>query len=318
MQDPASLRSATYTGLFALIEQYAPASPTASFSSKDLQAILTGRAAHAGKTRKFLLRAEQQNLQHFSTRKPDIVITYTWGMDLRRDLPRFLERLYWRLKRSGRVASWEEFASKTFWVDIFFNDQNSKDIVQDLNAAQRIYEEAWVHAVLVMRDPLSRGWCLFELGVRVWAVGKEFGLDHPAVLRLLRAAHGAEEVYTSRSDWTSHSAAAVAGRLPLFVAVEGVTELQAEVFGYAGADAFGRMATTQAEDKPEIQKRLSLLLESPDRFNAVISALAAREKDYFDGALGGLRPRLYPLLIFCICLCLFVVSCFFQSLPVGL
>ena len=125
--------------------------------------------------------------------KPDIVVTYPWGMDLRRDLPRFLERLYWRLRRSGRVASWEEFVGKTFWLDILFNDQNSKDIVQDLNAAQKIYEEAWVHALLVMRDPLSRGWILFELGVRVWAVGKEFGLDHAATLRLLRRAHAAGE-----------------------------------------------------------------------------------------------------------------------------
>ncbi len=164
-------------------------------------------------------------MPHFSARKPDIAITYPWGMDLRRDLRRFLERLYWRLLRSGRVSSREEYAGKTFWWDILFNDQNSKDIVQDLSASQKIFEEAWVHAVLLMRDPLSRGWCLFELGVRVWAVAKEFGLDHPATLRLLRANHGAEETYTSRSDWTAHPAASVAGRLPLLVAVEGVTDM---------------------------------------------------------------------------------------------
>ena len=200
VQDPASLRSATYSGLLALIDRYAPASPAASFSSKDLQAILTGRAPHAGKARQFLLRAEPQNQVHLSTSKPDIVISYTWGMDLRRDLPRFLERLYWRLRRSGRVASWEEFVGKTFWLDILFNDQNSKDIVRDLNDAQTIYEEAWLHAVLLMLDPLSRGWVLFELGVRVgsgqgvwprprrdrgqgvWPrPRRQFGLDHAAV-----------------------------------------------------------------------------------------------------------------------------------------
>jgi hypothetical protein len=286
MVDPASLRSVTHSGLLALIAKYVPASPTAGFTSKHLQDILTGKAPHAGQRRKFLLRAEPINQAHFSKSKPDIAITYPWGMDLRRDLPRFLERLYWRLRRSGRVASRDEFESKTFWIDILFNDQNSKDIVQDLNAAQRIYEEAWLHAVLLMLDPLSRGWILFELGVRVWAVAKEFGLDHAATLRLLCGVHaaGAEEVYTSRADWTQRPAAAVAARLPLFVAVDGVTDMQAEVFRYAQFDAFGGMATSQEADKPEIQKRLALLLESADRFNAVVAALCTREKDDFHGA----------------------------------
>ena len=283
----ATLRSVTHGGLLALIAAYAPASPAADFTSKHLQDILTARAPHAGQCRKFLLRAEPLNQQHFSTKKPDIVITYTWGMDLRRDLPRFLKRLYWRLRRRGRVASWEEFEGKTFWLDILFNDQNSKDIVQDLNAAQKIYEEAWLHGVLLMRDPLSRGWCLFEAGVRVWAVAKEFGLDHAATLRLLRAAPaaGGEEEYTSRSDWAKHPAAAVAARLPLFVAVDGVTDLQTEVFRYAECDAFGGMATSQAADKPEIQARLALLLGSAREFNEVVAALASREKAEHEGTI---------------------------------
>ena len=282
--DPASLLSVTHAGLLALVAAYAPESPDADFSSRDFQAILTGGAPHAGKRRQFLLRAEPQHRRHFSKRKPDIVVTYPWGMDLRRDLPRFLRRLYWRLRRRGRVASWEEFAGKTLWVDILFNDQNSMSIVRDLNDAQTIYEEAWLHAVLLMLDPLSRGWVLFELGVRVWAVAKEFGLDHAATLRLLRGEHAPGEEYTSRKDWAKHPAAAVAARLPLFVAVEGVTDLPAEVFRYARCDAFGGMATSQAADKPEIQARLALLLESPDRFNAVVAALAARELSDFQGA----------------------------------
>jgi hypothetical protein len=285
-QNAATLRSVTYDGLLALIAFYAPADAAANFTSKDLQAILTGSAPHAGRARQFLLRAEPHNMPHFSVRKPDIAITYPWGMDLRRDLRRFLERLYWRLRRSGRVASREEYAGKTFWFDILFNDQNSKDIVLDLNASQKIFEEAWVHAVLLVRDPLSRGWVLFELGVRVWAVAKEFGLDH-ATLLLLFATHGAEESYTSRSDWTAYPAALVAGRLPLLVADEDVTDMQAEVFRYAGGDAFGSMTTSQAADKPEIQKRLALLFESADNFNAVVSAVAEREKHCFQGAREG-------------------------------
>ena len=166
---------------------------------------------------------------------------------------------------------------------MLFIDQNRKDMVRDLNEAQRIYEGAWLHCVLLILDPLARGWCLFEIGVRVWAVAKEFGLDHAATLRLLRGTHAAGEEYTSRSDWAAHPAAAVAARLPLFVAVDGVTDLPAEVFRYAECDAFGGMATSQAADKPEIQRRLALLLGSAREFNAVVAALATREKSAFEG-----------------------------------
>jgi hypothetical protein len=281
----------TYGGLLSVIAAFAPASAAEDFSSRHLQEILTGRAPHQGRSRQFLLRGEPQLWQHFSREAPDIVITYPWGMDLRRDLPRYLKRLYRLLRRRGLVASWREFASKTLWLDILFNDQNSKDIVRDLNAAQRIYEEAWLHAVLLMRDPLSRGWCLFEVGVRVWAVAKEFGLDHPATLRLLTDAHAAGEEYTSRSDWRKYPADAVAARLPVFVAVEGVTDLQAEVLRYVECDSFGGMATSTAADRPEIQQRLVLLMESAEKFNAAVAALARRECAELEGRT---RPARAP------------------------
>jgi hypothetical protein len=275
--DTSSLRSVTHAGLLALIAAYAPMDPAADFSSRHLQDILTGRAPHQGSTRKFILRGELEHWQHFSKERPDIVITYPWGMDLRRDLPVYLKQLYCLLRQRGHVVSLAEFEGKTLWIDIFFNDQNSKDIVQDLRAAQKIYEEAWLHAALLMCDPLSRGWCLFELGVRVWAVSKEFGFDHPATLRLLNGTHGAGEEYTSRNDWRKYPAAEVAARLPVFVAVAGRTNMQAELFRYEECDAFAGMATSIPEDKVEIQERLSLLLGSADNFNSVISALAKRE-----------------------------------------
>jgi hypothetical protein len=296
----------TYAGLLALISAYAPQDPASDFTSKHLQDILTATAPHAGECRKFLLRAEPQNRHHYATSKPDIAITYPWGMDLRRDLPRYLRQLYWRLRWRGRVASWEEFVGKTFWIDILFNDQNSKDIVLDLNAAQKIYEEAWLHAVFVMLDPLSRGWCLFEIGVRVWAVAKEFGLEHAATLRLLLATHAAAEEYTSRSDWATHTAEAVATRLPLFVAMDGLTKMEAEVFRYVEFDAFSGMATSLEADKAEIQKRLALLLESAERFNAVIAALATREQDHYKGGKNPIHAPPHFLQI----------PCFLHSIPI--
>jgi hypothetical protein len=282
-QDVSSLRSVTYDGLMALVEAYSPTDPAADFSSKHLQDILTGRALHKGRIRKFILRGEPEHWELFSKERPDIAVTYPWGMDLRRDLPVYLKRLYRLLRWRGLVASWAEFKGKTLWIDILFNDQNSKDIVQDLNAAQKIYEEAWLHAVLLKLDPLSRGWCLFEIGVRVWAVAKEFGLDHPATLRLLDVTHQAGEEYRSRTDWKHYSASEVSVRLPLFVALEATTMMQSEVFMYEERDAFGGMVTSNPGDKQEIQNRLALLLESADNFNAVLSALAKRERVEYEG-----------------------------------
>ena len=145
--------------MMSLIQQYAPVDPSQPCNSHHLQRLFTQSA------RKFCPKEEKSNWKFYSTRRPDIVITYTWGMDLLHELPRFIRRLWRHLRRQKLVTSWEDFAGKTLWLDILFNDQNSKVITQDLNDAQEIYEKAWLHAVFVMRNPLSRGWCLFEIGV---------------------------------------------------------------------------------------------------------------------------------------------------------
>ncbi len=89
----------------------------------------------------------------------------------------------------------------------------------------------------------------------------------------------------------------MAARLPLFVAVDGVTDMPAEVFRYAQCDAFGGMATSQAADRPEIQARLALLLGSARELNEVVAALATRETAGYEGSLTlGTRVHgsLYP------------------------
>ena len=55
------------------------------------------------------------------------------------------------------------------WVDIFFNDQNSVDIVRELDAAEAIYRESKYHLVLATAGVVRRAWCLLEMLVRMQA-----------------------------------------------------------------------------------------------------------------------------------------------------
>jgi hypothetical protein len=54
----------------------------------------------------------------------------------------------------------------TIWIDIFFVDQCSQDIAQELKETEKIYENALYHVVLSAHDLLTRIWCVLELVLR--------------------------------------------------------------------------------------------------------------------------------------------------------
>ena len=54
----------------------------------------------------------------------------------------------------------------TIFIDILLNDQNSKDIKAELDAAELQYRSAPVHIVLGTRRVFSRAWCLYEIAIR--------------------------------------------------------------------------------------------------------------------------------------------------------
>ena len=196
--DPLNIfRSFTAQGLMELVKTYEPEDPSASFTSQNLQDIFTGRSKWRGEgPRKFHPKAEPHNQKHYQTKNPDVAISYTWGIDLRRQLPVFFEQLFERFREINFIFSRAEFDRLTFWLDIFFVDQNSKNLALDLNEAQKTYRDARMHVFFLFRDPLSRGWILFEIGVRAWAVKSEFHLDDQELVSIVS---GTQDPHTFRA-----------------------------------------------------------------------------------------------------------------------
>jgi hypothetical protein len=86
----------------------------------------------------------------FTNNPPEIVITYTWTMPLMKVV---------------HLLTTHDFA---IWIDIFFVNQNSKDIIAELSHANDIYSNSKWH-LCVSVDIIDRCWCVFELYVRIKA-----------------------------------------------------------------------------------------------------------------------------------------------------
>jgi hypothetical protein len=76
----------------------------------------------------------------------------------------FLDAIF-RWIFSNLITS-KEINSARIWVDMFFNDQNSIDILLELNEADQQYRNASLHVVLGTRGWFTRAWCLHELMTR--------------------------------------------------------------------------------------------------------------------------------------------------------
>jgi hypothetical protein len=119
-----------------------------------------------------------------------------------------------------------DISNARIWVDIFFNDQNSIDILLELAEADQQYRKAPLHAVLGTRGLFTRAWCLHELMTRKLA-GK------PSVLLGVVGEHGKNISKISTSFTAS---------------------LKWLMFG--DHDHYNLMQAFSADDKAEIQKRI--------------------------------------------------------------
>ena len=140
-------------------------------------------------------------------------------------MPCFLAELCNLLLHKKIIASSEQFEQKTLWLDIFFNDQNSTDIVKDLEAAELIYQQAALHALFLMYEPLSRGWVLFEIGVRVWKCAKDYSLTLEEILGILSGKDSKERIVGYKPITPSE----IASKFPIIVAAAAKTDIQKDL-----------------------------------------------------------------------------------------
>ena len=221
----AKRRSITIKGFRKLVDVYAPEDENEEYTSNHLRTIFRGERSYKGKKRKFCPINEEANWVHYSTTDPEIVVSYTWKMDLRKDVPCFLAELCNLLLHKKIIASSEQFEQKTLWLDIFFNDQNSTDIVKDLEAAELIYQQAALHALFLMYEPLSRGWVLFEIGVRVWKCAKDYSLTLEEILGILSGKDSKERIVGYKPITPSE----IASKFPIIVAAAAKTDIQKDL-----------------------------------------------------------------------------------------
>jgi hypothetical protein len=109
----------------------------------------------------------------FSREFPHAALSYEWKLGmldvsnvLRNPLvlnhPELLSNKDVRRGKDGK-------ANPRVWVDILFIDQVAKNIRVDLGIAQEYYILCILHIVAGSESFLTRGWCLWELGLRAHA-----------------------------------------------------------------------------------------------------------------------------------------------------
>jgi hypothetical protein len=109
----------------------------------------------------------------FSREFPHAALSYEWklGMldvsNVLRD-PLVLNHPELLLKKDVRRGK-DGKANPRVWIDIFFIDQVSKNIRVELGIAQEYYILCILHIVAGSESFLTRGWCLWELGLRAHA-----------------------------------------------------------------------------------------------------------------------------------------------------
>ena len=199
---------------------------------------------------------------HYSPLQPMVVITYTWSMCLLTELPSFLDVIEREVRR-------ETGMEPTYWFDIWHNDQNAVDIQSELDAAEWTYKNAKYHYALMLNNPFSRGWCCFELMVRILAAMAALGLrEGEDIVRLI------QPFMQDRNPC-----------LTRLVIVDEFTDIDRDVTGSwdersdvrseTWYDRFGLLTTYDPGDLVKIKRRILEACGSPYGFNRLMSAIRA-------------------------------------------
>ena len=96
-------------------------------------------------------------------------LTYQWSMDMGNE-----NGLLRVLKDPQVQQAWSSDRKRTgssllVWIDVFFIDQLSKNVVVELAISQEYYILCENHIVAGLPTLLERGWCLWELCLRAYS-----------------------------------------------------------------------------------------------------------------------------------------------------
>jgi len=186
MDGPVSQRSITYAGIADIVKLMAPGDDDAPFTSHEMQKIFQGELPLNGVSKPF--HPMQRFEGHYCMRPPDFAVTYVWGMDFRKQLPRYMDSVKKYVQSPGFVHDVEgiKFEDMTFWVDVFFVDQNNSNLtVRLVEDCSHIYSRSLHHVIFMSDTILERGWCLVEICYRTFAVQKEYTLKTGDLINLL-------------------------------------------------------------------------------------------------------------------------------------
>jgi hypothetical protein len=190
----------------------------------------------------YIFHPKEKFAEFYSMARPTVIITYTWaGLCLETDLPKFLDMF---------EAMFGADPNLTFWLDIFFNDQNNPaGIGEALKIADGLYRSVRFHLVLICNGTLSRGWCNSEISTRLIHMMETLGRSEEQVAEMV---------------WTGDA------RCPIPLIVPGLTDIVEDLWA-GSSDRFEGMETFDPQDKTAIQSNIIAGLKRKEAFNYVMT-----------------------------------------------
>ena len=102
----------------------------------------------------------------FNNKFPDGVMTYEWSKSMGKERGLLGVLNDPKVQRARSSDGRRTGGSLLVWIDVFFIDQMSKNVKVELAISQEYYILCENHFVAGSFTLLSRGWCIWELGLR--------------------------------------------------------------------------------------------------------------------------------------------------------
>ena len=269
-------RSLSYESIQFFVKLFAPDNKEAPFSSHDMRAIFQGKVPLDGRCEKFHPKDRYHRL--YSDSAPDFALTYTWDTDFRKEMPHFFDSIRKMMdadESEGDEKFNKTFSELTFWLDIFFINQNAEALIDTLVLdSNQIYSSATHHAIFLAPDTLRRGWCLVEIGYRAFAVMSEFRLKIDDLKRLLAGNIKSEKKHFSTKSMRERSESYIVSKSLPCIVVGTATSLVKDLFPYISSEILQDMNTSYPSDRQRILEMLTQLFGSQGEFDKVVHAFA--------------------------------------------